>query len=194
MWDTKHNIVGTKEKNRMEHAHIENGRRSTSKESPWQDPWREEKPRSTDGKMERRTGITGHWHKRREEENYIIYYTFIIVYNNIIYYIMYYILLLCFSFNILRSWILQPVSLLWTFQELASKDLYYWARRKNWTFSFIIPSKGWHRVAGVPKLQFLVLSVKNVKLILERVNEGTKIEYRYNCTFSWTSVLDGVSV
>ena len=33
MWDPKHNIVGTKEKNRMEHAHIENGRRSTSKES-----------------------------------------------------------------------------------------------------------------------------------------------------------------
>ena len=25
MWDTKHNMVGTKEKNRMEHAHIENG-------------------------------------------------------------------------------------------------------------------------------------------------------------------------
>ena len=33
MWDPKHNIVGTKEKNRMEHAHIENGRRSTSKKS-----------------------------------------------------------------------------------------------------------------------------------------------------------------
>ena len=33
MWDPKNNIVGTKEKNRMEHAHIENGRRSTSKKS-----------------------------------------------------------------------------------------------------------------------------------------------------------------
>ena len=33
MWDTEHNMVGTKEKNRMEHAHIENGRRSASKES-----------------------------------------------------------------------------------------------------------------------------------------------------------------
>ena len=31
--DTKHSIVGAKEKNRMEHAHIENGRRSTSKKS-----------------------------------------------------------------------------------------------------------------------------------------------------------------
>ena len=55
----------------MEHAHIENGRRSTSKESPRQDPWREEKPRSTDEKMERRTGITGHqpkWRDKEEEE------------------------------------------------------------------------------------------------------------------------------
>ena len=31
MCDPKHDIVGTKEKNRMEQAHIENGRRSTSK-------------------------------------------------------------------------------------------------------------------------------------------------------------------
>ena len=68
MWDPKHYIVGTKEKNRMEHAHIESGRRSTGKGSPWRDPWREEKPRSTDEKMERRTGITGHRPKRREEE------------------------------------------------------------------------------------------------------------------------------
>ena len=67
MWDTKHNIVGTK-KNRMEHAHIENGRRSIGKKSPWRDPWREEKPRSTDEKMERRTGITAYQPKRREEE------------------------------------------------------------------------------------------------------------------------------
>ena len=65
MWDPKHNIVGTKEKNRMEHAHIENGRRSISKESTWRDPWREEKPRSTDEKMERRIGITGYQSKRR---------------------------------------------------------------------------------------------------------------------------------
>ena len=65
MWDPNHNIAGTKEKNRMEHAHIENGRRSTGKESTWGDPWREEKPRSTDEKMERRTGITGHWPKWR---------------------------------------------------------------------------------------------------------------------------------
>ena len=57
MWDPKHNIVGTKEKNWMEHAHIENGTRSTSKKSTWRNPWREEKPRSTDEKMERRTGI-----------------------------------------------------------------------------------------------------------------------------------------
>ena len=57
MWDSKHNIVGTKEKNRMEHAHIENGRRSTSKKSSWRNPWREETPRSTDEKMERRTWI-----------------------------------------------------------------------------------------------------------------------------------------
>ena len=68
MWDTEHNIAGTKEKNRMEHAHIENGRRSASKESTWRDPWREDKLRSTDEKMERRTGITGHRPKRREEE------------------------------------------------------------------------------------------------------------------------------
>ena len=52
----------------MGHAHIENGRRSTSKESPWRDPWREEKPRLTNEKMERRTGITGHQPKRTEEE------------------------------------------------------------------------------------------------------------------------------
>ena len=52
----------------MEHVHIENGRRSTSKGSTWRDPWREEKPRSTDEKMERRTVITGHWPKWREED------------------------------------------------------------------------------------------------------------------------------
>ena len=57
MWDPKHNIMGTKKENWMERTCIENGRRSTSKESTRRNPWREEKPRSTDEKMERRTGI-----------------------------------------------------------------------------------------------------------------------------------------
>ena len=56
-WYPKRNIVGTKEKNWMERTHIDDGRRPTSKESTWRNPWREEKPRSTEEKMERRTGI-----------------------------------------------------------------------------------------------------------------------------------------
>ena len=75
---SKHNIVGTKEKNRMEHAHIENGRRSTSKKSSWRNPWREETPRSTDEKMETRTGINRPpaYKKRRREsqKSYVNWY------------------------------------------------------------------------------------------------------------------------
>ena len=41
----------------MERTHIENGRRSTSKESTRRNPCRKEKPRSTVEKMERRTGL-----------------------------------------------------------------------------------------------------------------------------------------
>ena len=41
----------------MQRTHIEDGRQPTSKESTWRNPWREEKPRSTNEKMERRTGI-----------------------------------------------------------------------------------------------------------------------------------------
>ena len=41
----------------MERTYIENGRRSTSKESTRWNPCRKEKPRSTVEKMERRTGL-----------------------------------------------------------------------------------------------------------------------------------------
>ena len=51
----------------MERTHIEDGRRPTSKESTWRNPWRGEKPRSTDEKMERRTGI-----EEEEEEGLIL--------------------------------------------------------------------------------------------------------------------------
>ena len=57
MWDPKHNIMGAKKENWIERTHIENGRRSTSKESTRRNPCRKEKPRSTVEKMERRTGL-----------------------------------------------------------------------------------------------------------------------------------------
>ena len=41
----------------MERTYIENGRRSTSKESTRRNPYGKEKPRSTVEKMERRTGL-----------------------------------------------------------------------------------------------------------------------------------------
>ena len=57
--------------NWMERTCIENGRRSTRKESRRRNPWREEKPRSTDEKMERRTGINkpSAYMKRRRRLN-----------------------------------------------------------------------------------------------------------------------------
>ena len=57
MWDPNNNILGTEEKNRMECAHITNGGRSLSKGGTWRNPCREEKPRTANGRMERRTGV-----------------------------------------------------------------------------------------------------------------------------------------